>query len=324
VSRARILIAEPLDFSDVALRALEAVAEVTLRATDRTELPAALGEFDVIWFRLAHRFDRPLLEHATRCRILATPVTGLDHIDLHACRELRIRVVSLRGEIEFLDKVRATAELTLALTLALMRQLPAAAAHVRAGGWDRDQFRGHELYGKTAGIVGMGRLGCIVSAYFRALGMEVVGFDPRSDFPHHVARRIDSLGQLVAQADIISLHVSYDESTRHLIDRQTLSAVKPGAILVNTSRGGIVEEEALLDALRSGALAGAALDVLDGEPNITVKHPLVAYARLHENLLIAPHIGGNTLESFEKTEVFLAGRVLEALGARRSVDATAR
>lgn len=324
MSRPRILIAEPLDFSPAAVRALESVADVTLRATDRGELSGAMREFDIVWFRLAHRIDRALLEQATRCRILATPVTGLDHIDLDACRDLGIRVVSLRGEVEFLEQVRATAELTLALTLTLLRRIPAAVAHVQDGGWNRDLFRGHELFGKTAGIVGVGRLGRIVAAYFRALGMEVIGYDPRADFPHDVAHRVDPLEQLFEKADVISLHVSYDASTRHLIDRAVLSKAKPGAVLINTSRGGIVDDEALLDALQSGKLAGAALDVLDGEPNISADHPLVAYAREHDNLVIVPHIGGNTTESFEKTEMFLAGRVLEALKALSPATTGAR
>jgi D-3-phosphoglycerate dehydrogenase len=304
VSRPRILIAEPLDFSPAAVRKLDSVADVTLRATDRAELSTAVREFDVVWFRLAHHIDRSLLEQATRCRILATPVTGLDHIDLEACRDLGVRVVSLRGEVEFLEQVRATAELTLALALALVRRIPAAIAHVQGGGWNRDLFRGHELFGKTAGIVGVGRLGRIVAGYFRALGMEVIGYDPRADFPHDVARRVESLNQLFASADVVTLHVSYDASTRRLIDREVLSRAKHGAVLINTARGGIVDDEALLEALQSGQLA-----------NITADHPLVAYSRAHENLLIVPHIGGNTSESFEKTELFLAGRVLEALGA---------
>jgi phosphoglycerate dehydrogenase-like enzyme len=121
------------------------------------------------------------------------------------------------------------------------------------------------------------------------------------------------LDDLLAVADVVSLHVKYDAGTRHLIGRSQLAAMKPGAVLVNTSRGGVVNDAALLEALEAGRLAGAALDVLDGEPAIGADHPLVAYARRHENLLVVPHIGGNTWESFEKTEVFLAGRVVDAL-----------
>jgi D-3-phosphoglycerate dehydrogenase len=311
--RPKILVAEPRDFSPEAVSVLERAGTVELRACGRDQLGQAFRDYDVVWFRLSQRVDADLLGEAPRCRILATPVTGLDHIDLEACRARGIRVVSLRGETEFLKRVRATAELTVGLTLALLRQIPAAAVSVRAGAWDRDRFRGTELYEKTVGLVGLGRLGTIVAGYFRALGMEVLGYDPRPDFPAHVATRVPSLAALVARADVVSLHVSYDASTRHIIDAPVLAAMRPGAILVNTSRGGVVDETALLDALRRGHLGGAALDVLEGEPTIDASHPLVAWAKTHDHLLIVPHIGGNTRESFVKTETFLAGRVVEAL-----------
>jgi len=314
----RILIAEPLDFSPQAVRVLESVADVTLQSTERDGLGAALREFDVIWFRLAHRIDRPLLDISLldgplRCRMLVTPVTGLDHIDLEACADHGIRVLSLRGETQFLNQVRATAELTLALSLALLRRLPAASDSAKTGVWNRDLFRGHELFGKTAGLVGVGRLGSLVAGYFGALGMTVLGYDPRPDFPTSLARRASSLGELLRESDLVSLHVSYSAATRHLIGRDCLNQMPSGAVLINTSRGGVVDEMALLDALRHGRIAGAALDVLDGEPNITPDHPLLAYARQHDNLLIVPHIGGNTVESFAKTEMFLAHKVVEAL-----------
>lgn len=311
----RILIAEPLDFSPRAVSLLATVADVELRSCDRAGLGRALAEFDVVWFRLAHRIDRELLAQAQRCRILATPVTGLDHIDLSACQELGIRVVSLRGEVEFLRNVRATAELTVGLTLALLRQIPQAAASVLAGAWDRDRFRGQELFGKTIGLVGVGRLGSLVAGYFRAFGAEVCGYDPRPDFPSQLCTRIDTLDELLGQSEVVSVHAAYNDDTRHLIAARQFESMRPGAILVNTSRGGIVDEQALLAALEGGKLAGAALDVLDGEPEITGRHPLIAYAQKHSHVLIVPHIGGNTRESFEKTECFLAGRVIEALAA---------
>ncbi len=143
--------------------------------------------------------------------------------------------------------------------------------------------------------------------------MNVIGYDPRPDFPRDAARQMGTLDELLEAADVVSLHVSYSEQTRHLIGRHELAVMKPSAVLVNTSRGGIVDEAELLAALEDGRLAGAALDVVDGEPNVGRDHPLVAYARRHDNLLIVPHVGGNTAESFAKTEVFLAGKVVEAL-----------
>lgn len=307
----KVLLAEPRRFCAQALDSLREWAEVTATEVETAGFQEAFGHYDIIWFRLAHRVTADLLPARPRCRILATPVTGLDHIDLGACDQAGVRVVSLRGEVDFLKEVRGTAELTIALALALVRRLPAAAKSVLEGRWDRDRFQGGELYGKTVGIVGMGRLGTIVAEYLRGFGMSVLGHDPNRPFSESAAERVESLEDLLARSDLITLHVNYHEGTRHLIERRALSRVKPGAVLVNTSRGGVVDDAALLEALRSGRLAGAALDVVDGEPAVTTEHPLVAYARAHDNLLITPHIGGHTRESFEKTEMFIANKVKE-------------
>lgn len=307
----KILIAEPQDFSPRAIALLKRIGQVDLWECGTGNLRQALENYDVFWFRLAHRMTREVLTGDIRCRILATPVTGIDHIDLEACAERGIRVVCLRGEYDFLKKVRATAELTLGLTLALLRHIPDAADSVKSGTWNRDLFRGRELFEKTAGIVGMGRLGNIVAGYFRTFGMKVIGYDPRPDFPLDVADRAETLQELLEKSDVVSIHVKYDEDTRHLFRRVHFESMKKSAVLINTSRGGIVDDEALLWALSSGQIAGAALDVLDGEPNISLGHPVLEYSRTHSNLLVVPHIGGNTEESFAKTETFLALRVLE-------------
>lgn len=310
--KTQILIAEPLDFSPTALEILQQAGEVTLGL--KQELSGALQSFDVVWLRLAHRITAEVLGENPRCRVLATPTTGLDHLDLEACRARGIKVVSLKGEIDFLRNVRATAELTVTLALALLRHIPQAAASTIAGHWERDRFRGHELFGKTAGIVGVGRLGTLVAGYLKAFGTRVLGYDIREDYPTEVAERVSTLNELFELSDLVSVHVTYNDSTRHLIGEHQFSRMPPEAVFVNTSRGGVVDEAALLHALQAKQLAGAALDVLDGEPDIT-DHPLVHYARAHENLLIVPHIGGNTAESFEKTELFLAQRVVEALAS---------
>ena len=313
MSLPRILIAEPLDFSVAALDRLRQHGDVTLEAEG--DLAAAFRQFDVVWVRLAREITANTIGTHPRCRILATPVTGLDHIDLDACRQQGVRVVSLKGEVEFLRNVRATSELTIALLLALLRRIPEAVSATYRGEWNRDHFRGHELFGKTAGIVGVGRLGTLVAGYLRAFGMRVLGYDPREDYPQDVAERVDTLEELFEQSDVITIHAVYNASTRHLIGERQFSKSRPGSVLINTSRGGIVEEQSLLKALATNRIAGAALDVLDGEPSIDLQHPLMKYAAEHDNLLIVPHIGGNTIESFEKTELFLAERVIEALAS---------
>ncbi len=305
-----ILIAEPERFSSRALEELRSWADVRAEPVSKLGFREAFDRYDIIWFRLGHQVRAEHVAAPCRCRVLATAVTGLDHINLEACARAGVKVVSLQGETAFLKEIRGTAELTLALALALIRRVPAAVQSVAGGNWDRDQFQGTELYGKTAGLVGVGRLGTIVAGYFRALGMNVLGHDPHP-FPAAVAEPVASLQDLLARADLVSLHVNYGPGTRHLLDHDALSQLKPGAILINTARGGLVDDAALLAVLQSGRLAGAALDVVDGEPDVKISHPLVQYAREHENLLITPHIGGNTVESFEKTEVFLAKKVRE-------------
>ncbi len=309
--RPLIRLAEPDDFSAAALSRLRELGDVVSSTCPSDELASALRECDVFWFRLGHRIGAAELE-GCRCRIIACPVTGLDHIDESACARAGVRIVSLRGEREFLKRVRATAELTIGLALALLRNIPDAAASVKRGEWNRDAFRGRELYEKTAGVVGLGRLGTIVSEYLHTLGMNVLGYDPSGETPAHV-ERVRSLEELFSRSDLVTLHVRYDDSTHHLIGSELLSAMRPNAVLVNTSRGGVIDETALNEALRANALAGAALDVLEGEDRVTADRPLIQLARAGGNLIIVPHIGGNTEESFQKTELFLAEKLAEVL-----------
>ncbi len=319
----RILIAESDGFSPVALARLQSKIEVVTADLDRAQLLVAVGDVDALWVRLRNRIDREVLEHAPSLRVLVTNTTGLNHIDLDAARERSVHVISLRGETDFLRTIRATAELTLALLLALVRKLPAACNHVRAGGWDRYGFQGHDLFGKTAGIVGYGRLGAVVSSYLKALGMRVTAATKE---PHPPIEEIEvvPLHVLLPKADVVTVHVDLTSETHGLIGAQQFAAMKPGAWLVNTSRGEVVDEAALLAALESGHLGGAALDVLSDEHALVGRHrPLVQYAATHDNLLITPHIGGYTKESLARTEEFLADRLLAHFGMPPGHDSAA-
>jgi D-3-phosphoglycerate dehydrogenase len=293
-----LLIAEPHGFSPAAMRILQGAADVTCTHLERTGLPLALQNYDAAWIRLGHRVTRLSIPLTCRCRLIATPCTGLDHIDVEACQERGIEVVSLKGETEFLSDVHATAEHTLALTLALLRKLVPAVNG--AGDWQRDRYCGRELFGKTVGIIGYGRIGKQVGKLFMAFGAKVL----ISDGP--------VWEELLASSDVISLHVSYDESTRHLIGARELALMKPTAVLINTSRGGVIDEKALAEAIASERIAGAALDVLDGEPP-DFNHPLLKLARTTDRVIVTPHIGGKTHESCEKTELFLAHKVVKCL-----------
>lgn len=315
MTRPRLLIAEPSDFSPQAEHMLAQHFEVVRHSTTQDELARALQEFDAIWIRLGLRVNAASLGESIRCRTIACPATGIDHIDTAACHQRGVNVLSLKGEVDFLRSVRATAELTVGLLISLLRNIPGAARAVLCGTWNRNAFRGHEVSQKTIGIVGMGRLGSLVATMLSSFDCDLRGYDPRSDFPDGTVQRMGSLDELLAQSDIVTVHVAYDQTTHHMFSSDQFAKMKMGSWFINTSRSGITDEQALLSALVRGHLAGAALDVLDGEPHPNLEaNGLIAYARRHDNLIVVPHIGGNTWESTRKTELFMAHKVLHAWG----------
>lgn len=330
--RARIVNAEIDGYSAVALDRLRDVAEVACHGDlDRDGLIALLkaDPADVLIVRLGFHLDRAFFEELgpDRCpRAIATATTGLNHVDLDAARQRGIAVLSLKGELEFLRTVTATAEHTWGLLLALIRHLPEAVADTREGNWRRDLFRGIDLSGRTLGIVGLGRIGTIVARYADAFGMTVLAAEPKLEQGWTEDQRVEimPLEPLLRASDIITLHVDYSAATHGLIGTAAFDAMKPGALLVNTSRGAVIDQTALLDSLESGKLGGAALDVIaeeDDSKDEAKRHsPLIAYAREHPNLLITPHIGGATMDSMHKTEIFMAGKIATWLSENGSVE----
>lgn len=311
LNKLTLYIAELSDFSAAVLSNLAVNFELVSFQPDAS-LKAILQNVDIFWFRLGYKINRDVLDESSRCKYIVTPVTGIDHIDEEWCRQLNITIISLRGETEFLRNIRATAEHTIALTLALYRNICSAVNETSHGNWDRDKFRGHELYGKKAGIIGYGRLGKIVADYFAAFGCEVGYYDIVTSESTANLTIYTSLNDLLKVSDIVTLHVNYSHNNHNFFDAACFLSMKPASILINTSRGGLIDENALLQALNEGCIYGAALDVLYGEPNIE-NHPLIRYAQNHSNLIITPHIGGNTFESFEKTEHFIAQKLTAAI-----------
>lgn len=290
-----------LDFShcpDV-LKPLDEVAEVVSQPSDQEALRTRIGDFDGYLASLAVQIDRSVMEHARRLQVIATPSTGTDHIDTALAGERGIAVLSLKDDTEFMNQITATAELAWALLLAVVRRLPGAVEAAKQGDWARDRFRGRQLSGKTLGIIGYGRLGRMVAEFGKAFRMRVLACDVRDVMPEPGVV-MTLLDEVIRESDIISVHVHLTEENRGLIGSKEFTAMKPGAVLMNTSRGAIIDEQALLRALESGHLGGAGLDVIDGEwwPDLN-RHPLIQYARTHENLVITPHIGGVTYESQE-------------------------
>jgi D-3-phosphoglycerate dehydrogenase len=217
----------------------------------------------------------------------------------------------LHGETDFLRTVSATAEHAWALLLALLRRIPHAFVAVQCGEWNRDAWRGHELDGKRLGLVGLGRVGCKVARYGLAFGMAVAAYDPYAVEWIEGVERYPTLTGLLSQSDVVSLHVPLNNETTGMVDTNTLAVLPPGSVLINTSRGEVVNEAALVQALESKHLAGAALDVITHEryPDRRRYSSLLAYACTHDNLIITPHIAGATHESMAKTEVFMARKL---------------
>jgi D-3-phosphoglycerate dehydrogenase len=302
----RILNLEPDGYSTDARAILEGVGEYVDACWNLTTV-------DALIVRLAYRIDADFLSEFPRLKYILSATTGLDHIDLIEAEKRGIKVLSLKGETGFLRSIPATAELTWGLILSLLRNIPAAVQSVKSGEWDRDAYKGHDLRGKTLGIIGMGRVGRQVARFGDAFGMSVIGHD--KTFPRN-AEMYWQLDDLLRQADIISIHVPLDESTRGMIGATEFSLMKKGAYLINTSRGEVIDEPALLHALENGHLAGAAVDVMNDERGI--RNPgLLEYARTHDNLIITPHIGGCTFESMAATEIFMANKLAGAVSGNR-------
>lgn len=309
----KLLIVEPADFSLQALHQLKKHFNVSYGPKTRRELFECASDFEIFFVRLAHQFDEEFFKVATSLKYLVSPTTGLNHICMQSAQQRNIQILCLKEERAFLNRITATAELTWGLLLSLVRKISPAHQHVTEGDWNRDQFRGKELSELTLGIIGFGRLGTMVARYGLAFGMEVIAHDPFQAIPPDI--KSVSLDQLCTSADVISVHVHSAPENIKMLGKKQFLAMKPGCILLNTSRGDLLDEQALLDSLQTGRLGGAGLDVLVDEyetgPAALTSQELKNYAYTHDNLILTPHIGGATYESMEKTELFLVDKLLE-------------
>jgi (S)-sulfolactate dehydrogenase len=307
-----ILITEFMDDEAVeALRAEAAVRYDERLGERRDELLTLVAGIDSLIVRNRTRVDEELLARAPRLRVVGRLGVGLDNIDVAACRARGITVIPATGA-----NALAVAEYVIGTAMLLVRGAYGASAEVAAGSWPRAALsHGRETAGKTLGIIGFGGIGRLVARLAQGLGMRVVAFDPLlpPDDPAWsetgVGRR--TLDELLAESDAVTLHVPLVPETRHLIDAGRIAAMRPAAVLINTARGGVVDEPALAAALRAGKLGGAALDVFEHEPL-----PACSVLAGVPNLLLTPHIAGVTVESNRRVSALVAEKVLEALKAR--------
>ncbi len=310
-----ILNAESLNYSKAARSVLAGIGRVSDEDFDQAGLINHVEDVDILIVRLRNFIGQDVMDAASRLKVIVSATTGLDHIDMSYAARKGITVLSLRGEVEFLNSIPATAEHTWALLLALSRNLPQAYQSVLQGKWDRDQFRGHDLAGRRLGILGLGRIGKKVARYALAFDMQVSAYDPYcKDWVAGVGRH-ESLEDLCRVSNIVSLHVPLNDETEGMISVREIRWLPAGAILINTARGSILDEIALLDALEKGHLSGAALDVISDETHTVrpLTARLIQYAKQETNLLLTPHIGGATIESMNMTELFMAHKLAKLI-----------
>jgi len=295
-----IVVAEPYHLDPQVLNALQRLGTVSLGPYTRAQLLDRIATAQVLMVRLGHSVDCDVIEAAPELRYVVSATTGLAHIDVAAAEQRDITIISLRGQTAFLETVDSTAEHTIALLLALARDVVGSHAQVLAGGFARGDRIGTELRGKTMGIIGLGRLGKKVASAARALGLTVLAHDRDAGANGEDVCMVD-LETLLTHSDIVSLHASYDAGEPAILDRKRLLTMKPGAFLINTARGELIDEDALLECL-AGNRIRAALDVAANETVRPSPDPLVVYARNHTNLLLTPHIGGATMEALGRAE----------------------
>ena len=302
----RILVAEPIAPEGVAL--LRAHHEVDERpGLSAAELCATLGDYDALVVRSQVQVDAGVIAAGTRLQVIGRAGVGVDNVDLEAATRAGITVVNAPT-----GNTIAAAEHTLALLYGVARKIAAADASVRRGEWNRTQFTGLELRGRTLGIVGLGKIGQAIAARARAMEMAVLATDPyvTAEAAEHHGVDLVPLDELLARSDVVSVHVPLSRATRGMIGAAELARMKPGAILLNVARGGVVEEDAVASALTNGTLAGAGIDVFEQEP--PAGSPLLDAP----NTLLTPHLGASTAEAQVAVAEEVADQVLDVLAGR--------
>ena len=299
----RVLVADSI--SDKGLKALEEHPQFLMDKIphiDPKELAKIIDQYDVLIIRSRITVTEELLENTQRLRLIARAGVGVDNIDVAAATRKGIIVVNSPGA-----NTIAAAEHTFAMMLSLARKIPQAHSSMQINKWERSQFQGVELYDKSIGIIGMGKIGIEVAKRAKAFQMNVLGYDPflTEERAKNLGIKKASLDEIALLSDFITIHTPLTKETKSLIDRSYLEKVKKGVRIINCARGGIVNEEALLEGLESGIVAGAALDVFEQEPPGThLKHP---------NLIVTPHLGASTKEAQEKVAKEISEEVIDIL-----------
>jgi D-3-phosphoglycerate dehydrogenase len=269
------------------------------------QIAEKIGNFQVVVVRGRTKLSRELIEKADKCKIIARVGVGLDNIDQEAAKEKNVRVINA---VE--GATTAVAELVIGLMLSMAREIPRADREIRNGNWIKKELAGTELKGKYLGIIGLGNIGKRLGRLTRALNMNIIGYDviPIDDeFSKEVGLMKADLDTLLSSADYVSLHVPLLDSTHHMINAEKLKLMKNTARIINTSRGGVIDEEALYNSLKEGNIAGAALDVFETEPATGNKLTTLP------NFIATPHMGAQTKEAQLLAANIIAEKIIQVL-----------
>ncbi|GGY50999.1 phosphoglycerate dehydrogenase [Parvularcula lutaonensis] len=302
----KVLISDKL--GDDAVRILEARKIEVVFNPDLGKDPAALKEalqdVDGLAIRSATKMTAELIEAAPKLKVIGRAGIGVDNIDIDAATAAGIAVMNT----PFGNAV-TTAEHAIAMMFAVARKIPQADASTKQSKWEKSKFMGRELFGKTLGLIGAGNIGGIVASRAQGLRMKVIAFDPflSEEKANDMGVELVSLNELLQRADFISLHTPLNDKTRNIISREALEVIRPGAFIINCARGGLIDEDALAEALDDGRVAGAALDVFAEEP--AKNHPIFE----RENVVVTPHLGASTREAQENVAVQIAEQIADYL-----------
>ena len=269
------------------------------------QIAEKIGTFEVVVVRSRTKMTRELVEKANKCQIIARVGVGLDNVDQDAAKEKNIRVINA-----VVGAITAVAELVIGLMISMAREIPRADREIRNGNWIKKELMGSELKGKYLGIVGLGNIGKRLGRLARALNMNIIGYDvtPIDDeFSKEVGLMKADLDTLLSSADYVSFHVPLLDSTRHMINAEKLKMMKNTARIINTARGGVIDEEALYNSLKEGSLAGAALDVFEVEP--ATGNKLITLP----NFIATPHMGAQTKEAQLLAANIIAEKIIQVL-----------
>jgi len=300
----RVLVAAPIHKDALKLLESSGFEVIVKEYPSNNELVKLIKGFDALIVRSKPLVTRDVIEAANKLKVIGRAGVGLDNIDLEAAKEKGIAVFNAPGA-----PTNSVAELAIGLMLAVLRKIAYADRNMREGKWVKKECLGQELHGKILGVIGMGRIGRAVARIaHHGFGMRIIYYDiircPREIEEELKAQFLD-LETVLSEADVITIHVPLTPQTKHLINEERLKLMKPTAILINTSRGGVIDTNALVKALKKGWIAGAGLDVFEEEP-LPSNHPLTKL----DNVVLTPHIGANTIEAQERAGIEIAKKII--------------